>query len=120
MTAIRSLVQDQPPGEIEALLPWHAAGTLNPRESRRIDAALAKDAELARLYDAIRDEHAEIVLLHESLGAPSLRARQKLFAAIDAEPIRAGASDTFARLVGPYADLPAPGAGADRFRNRGH
>ena len=33
--------------EIEALLPWHAAGTLSPREARRVEDALARDASLA-------------------------------------------------------------------------
>jgi hypothetical protein len=36
----------------------------------------------------IREEYAETIALNESLGAPSARAMQKLFAAIDAEPAR--------------------------------
>ena len=36
----------------------------------------------------IREEYAETIHLNESLGAPSSRAMQKLFAAIDAEPVR--------------------------------
>ena len=36
----------------------------------------------------IREEYAETIDLNESLGAPSARAMQKLFAAIDAEPAR--------------------------------
>ena len=34
--------------EIEALLPWHAAGTLSPRDANRVEQALAGDRELAR------------------------------------------------------------------------
>ncbi|MBN8970312.1 MAG: hypothetical protein J0G95_17915 [Rhizobiales bacterium] len=79
------------PGELEALLPWHAAGTLNPQESRRIEEALARDPALARQYAAIREECAETVLLNESLGAPSTRALEKLFEAIEAEPARVAA-----------------------------
>jgi hypothetical protein len=37
----------------------------------------------------IREEYAETIDLNESLGAPSARAMQKLFAAIDAEPAHA-------------------------------
>jgi hypothetical protein len=74
--------------EIEALLPWHAAGSLDARDARRVDDALAQDRQLARRYDAIREERAETVLLNERLGAPSPRAMQRLFAAIDAEPPR--------------------------------
>jgi hypothetical protein len=79
---------EQEPGEIEALLPWHAAGTLNARDTRRVDDALARDPELAKQYAAIREEYAETIALNESLGAPSARAMAKLFAAIDAEPVR--------------------------------
>jgi anti-sigma factor RsiW len=88
MMAMSKKVTDQEPGEIEALLPWHAAGTLNARDTRRVDEALSSDPELAKQYAAIREEYAETILLNESLGAPSSRAMQKLFAAIDAEPLR--------------------------------
>jgi hypothetical protein len=70
------------------LLPWHAAGTLNARDARRVDEALARDPELAKQYAVIREEYAETIHLNESLGAPSARAMTKLFAAIDAEPSR--------------------------------
>src|ERR1700688_4060721 len=71
--------------EIESLLPWHAAGTLSRRDAERVDRALASDQELARRFDMVRDELAETIHLNESLGAPSARAMEKLFAAIDAE-----------------------------------
>jgi hypothetical protein len=88
MTAMSNKMAEQEPSEIEALLPWHAAGTLNARDARRVDEALARDADLARQYEVIREEYAETIALNESLGAPSGRAMQKLFAAIDAEPAR--------------------------------
>jgi hypothetical protein len=79
---------EQEPGDIEALLPWHAAGTLSARDTRRVEDALLRDPSLAKQYAAIREEYAETIALNESLGAPSSRAMQKLFAAIDAEPAR--------------------------------
>ncbi|QWG20111.1 hypothetical protein KMZ68_09930 [Bradyrhizobium sediminis] len=88
MMALSKQMLDQEPSEIEMLLPWHAAGTLNVRDSRRVDEALARDLALARQYAAIREEYAETISLNESLGAPSARAMQKLFAAIDGEPAR--------------------------------
>ena len=88
MMAASKKMLDQEPSEIEMLLPWHAAGTLNPRDTRRVDEALLRDPELARQYAAIREEYAETISLNESLGAPSVRAMQKLFAAIDGEPSR--------------------------------
>jgi anti-sigma factor RsiW len=86
MTAMNEKTLKQEPEEIEALLPWHAAGTLSARDTRRVTDALARDPSLARQYAAIQEEVAETVALNESLGAPSARAMQKLFAAIDAEP----------------------------------
>jgi anti-sigma factor RsiW len=84
----RKKILEQEPGEVEMLLPWHAAGTLNARDTRRVDEALARDPELAKQYAVIREEYAETIHLNESLGAPSARAMQKLFAAIDGEPVR--------------------------------
>ncbi|HXX07112.1 MAG TPA: hypothetical protein VEJ43_03460 [Pseudolabrys sp.] len=74
--------------DIEQLLPWHAAGTLSRRDAQRVENALAQDPELARRYALVRDEFAETIHLNETLGAPSARAAEKLFAAIDAEPAR--------------------------------
>ena len=88
MMAVSKKMLDQEPSEIEMLLPFHAAGTLNARDARRVDEALASDPELARQYAVIGEEYAETIHLNESLGAPSARAMQKLFAAIDVEPVR--------------------------------
>ena len=74
--------------EIEELLPWHAAGTLSRRDSQRVEEALARDPELARRYALVREELGETILLNETLGAPSARAMETLFAKIDAEPAR--------------------------------
>jgi hypothetical protein len=74
--------------DVEALLPWHAAGTLNRRDADRVERALAGDRELSRRYDLVREELAETIHLNETLGAPSARVMEKLFAAIDAEEAR--------------------------------
>jgi len=107
MMAINNKILREEPGEIEALLPWHAAGTLSARDSRRVEEALARDSALARQYAAIQEEYAETIALNESLGAPSARAMQKLFAAIDAEPARKASvsSNISARLAGFFASL---------------
>jgi anti-sigma factor RsiW len=86
--AMTKKMLDQEPSDIEMLLPWHAAGTLSARDARRVDEALTRDPELARQYAVIREEYAETIHLNESLGAPSARAMQKLFDAIDGEPVR--------------------------------
>ncbi len=86
-----STVNQNEPGEIELLLPWHAAGTLSHRDTQRVEAALANDPELARRYELVREELGQTIYLNESLGAPSARAMTALFAKIDAEPARAPA-----------------------------
>ena len=98
---------DKLPDEVELLLPWHAAGTLSRRDAARVEQALANDNQLAARYELVREELGEAIRLNESLGAPSARAMQKLFAAIDGEPVRkpslsislsARISEFFARL----------------------
>ena len=71
--------------DIEDLLPWHAAGTLGRRDAERVEAGLAADKELARRFELVREELAETIHLNETLGAPSARAMQTLFAAIEQE-----------------------------------
>jgi anti-sigma factor RsiW len=83
------LNKEQERFDVEALLPWHAAGTLSRRDADRVEQALASDRELQRRYALVREEFAETIHLNESLGAPSPRAMEKLFAAIDAEEARA-------------------------------
>jgi anti-sigma factor RsiW len=106
MTALSKL-PDMHPDEVEALLPWHAAGTLSARDARRVDEALSRDPKLARQYAVIQEEFAETIHLNESLGAPSARAMQRLFAGNDAEPARApSVSSTFsARVIEFFASL---------------
>jgi anti-sigma-K factor RskA len=107
MMAMNNKILQQEPEEIEALLPWHAAGTLSARDARRVEDALARDSALARQYAAIREEYAETIALNESLGAPSVRAMQKLFAAIDAEPARkpSASRQTAAKITEFFAGL---------------
>jgi hypothetical protein len=107
MMAMSKKMLEQEPSEIEMLLPFHAAGTLNARDARRVEEALTRDPELAGQYAVIREEYAETIHLNESLGAPSARAMQKLFAAIDAEPGRkpSGSLNFSTRFAGFFASL---------------
>src|SRR6266478_1836444 len=90
--------------EIEALLPWHAAGTLSRPDADRVEQALAGGRELARRYDLVREELNETIHLNESLGAPSARAMEKLFAAIDAEGAKAPSRRSL-DLAGRFAEF---------------
>src|SRR5579864_5670877 len=93
--------------DIESLLPWHAAGTLSRRDAQRVEEALKRDPELARRYALVREELGETILLNETLGAPSARAMEKLFAKIDAEPARkpAASLNLAARVAEFFAGL---------------
>src|SRR5262249_30582406 len=80
--------------------PWHAAGTLSRRDSDRVEQALASDRELARRYEMVREELNETIHLNETLGAPSARAMERLFASIDAEaPVAKKASVSFTSRI---------------------
>lgn len=111
-------VADGGPGDVEGLLPWHAAGTLSARDTRRVEEALASDPGLAKQYAVIRDEYAETISLNESLGAPSAGAMHKLFAAIDAEPaarvpvVRPGLLARISRFFGALSPRTLAAAGA--------
>jgi anti-sigma-K factor RskA len=80
--------------EIEALLPWHAAGTLSRRDAQKVEQALARDAQLAIQYETVRQDLVETIGLNESLGAPSARAMQKLMADIEADASTASRAKT--------------------------
>ena len=81
----RMINRTQERDELEALLPWYAAGTLSRSDADRVEQALAADRELAQRYEDICKELVETIYLNETLGEPSPRAAEKLFAAIDAE-----------------------------------
>jgi hypothetical protein len=74
------------PSEIELLLPWYAAGTLDARESQQVETALANDPELAARYEWVRAELEQETHVSEAAGEPSGRDVKTLFAKIDALP----------------------------------
>lgn len=94
--------------DIEALLPWYAAGTLDAREMDQVDAAVAADRELARRLDLVREEMTQAILLNESLGVPSARVMENLFKAIDKERKTARAPAAGRGLSGWFIDLFTP------------
>ncbi len=85
MMVMSKKILEQEPSEIEMLLPWHAAGTLNALDARRVEESLARDPELAMQYAVVRAEY-ETIHFNEGLGAPSARAMAKLFATIGTAP----------------------------------
>src|ERR1051326_3884479 len=77
--------------DIEALLPWHAAGTLSRRDAQRVEAALEEDHDLARQFELVREELGETIHLNETLAppparaTPPARAMARVLAGIEAE-----------------------------------
>ena len=96
--------------DIEALLPWHAAGTLSRRDAQRVEAALKEDRDLARQFELVREELSETIHLNETLGAPSARAMERLFAGIEAEGAkgRKRASFSLAAFIGERLTMFSP------------
>src|ERR1700733_2701394 len=70
------------PSEIELLLPWYAAGTLDPREAQQVERALANDPELAARYEWVRAELEQETHVSEAAGEASRRDVKTLFAKI--------------------------------------
>ena len=100
-------VKQSEPSEIELLLPWYAAGTLDPRESQQVETALATDPELAARYEWVRAELEQETHVSEAAGEPSGRDVKTLFAKIDALPAQKSRSsiDLGARFAEFLASL---------------
>jgi anti-sigma-K factor RskA len=101
--AARDPRQTIEPLDIEALLPWYAAGTLPRRDRQRVEDALRYDPGLSRHVDLVREELAETICLNESLGAPSAHAMDRLMAAIDSEAPAARKSGLPQAVAGRFA-----------------
>lgn len=94
--------------DIAALLPWYAAGTLEPKDAQRVERALRQDADLVRQLEIVREELDETVIGNERLAGASPHALDALFKAIDAEPKRRSAAAGLFDLGGRLADWLSP------------
>lgn len=90
--------KDREPSDIELLLPWYAAGTLDEGEKQQVEAALAGDPELARRYEWVRAELAQETYVSEASGEPSDGDVKALFARIDALPARRPVASNIASI----------------------
>ncbi|HTP94039.1 MAG TPA: hypothetical protein VMJ52_20010 [Xanthobacteraceae bacterium] len=99
---LRAESESDEPADIEALLPWYAAGTLRRRERQRVEEALRGDPELARHADLVREELAETIFLNESLGAPSAHAIDRLMGEIDHESSAARKRGSFRGMAARF------------------
>jgi anti-sigma factor RsiW len=74
------------PSEVELLLPWYAAGTLDRSEAAQVEAALAADPKLAERLDWVRAEFAQEIYINEEAASPPDNDVKALIAKIDALP----------------------------------
>jgi anti-sigma factor RsiW len=101
------------PSEIEMLLPWYAAGTLNRREAAQVEAALAADPALAERLEWVRAEFAQEIYINEEAASPPDSDVKALFAKIDALPARrpgtlAASAPTFADRIAEFLAALSP------------
>src|SRR5271163_4098717 len=89
-----------PNDEIEALLPWHVAGTLDARDAKRVDEALAGRPDLSASLALIHEDRDETIALNERLGAPSGAVWARVMATAKAEPRKPRLSARLASLLG--------------------
>lgn len=88
--------------EVSLLLPWYANGTLDREDSRRVEAALAKDEALAREFDLVLEDQAALIDLVSEEEVP-ISMTERFKAALNAEQNepakRAKRSDTDESLI---------------------
>jgi anti-sigma factor RsiW len=85
---------------IEALLPWYAAGTLDPRDAKRVEEALARRPDLRASLEVVREDRDETIALNEALGAPGPAAWGRVLAVAQAEPRRPSLKARLMSLAG--------------------
>lgn len=71
--------------EIELLLPWYVAGTLDDHERQRVQDFLEHDPELRSQLALIEEDRTETVFANEALDAPTAGSLSRLMDKIDAE-----------------------------------
>lgn len=93
--------------DIEMLLPWYEAGTLDAAEAERVASYLKQHPEISDQLALVREEQDAAIGANEALGAPAAGALDRLMVSIEAEagpaPARAatdGAMGWIARLLG--------------------
>jgi len=94
--------------EIEMMLPWYVAGTLDRAETRRVETYLRDHPEMQDHVNLVREEMEETIGVNESLGTPSPGALDRMMEQVegDARPavLTAGAG-LWRRLAEAWADL---------------
>ncbi len=88
--------------EVEDLLPFYAAGSLRPAEARRVEAALAGDAELRRRLALVEEEMGATIALNEAIPAPSSATLARLMERIEAQAPRPAPEQGLLERLGAF------------------
>jgi anti-sigma-K factor RskA len=102
--------QNEIPEEIEALLPWYAAGALSYEDRVRVEAALEARPELRASLSTVAADRDETVALNEALGAPRGDVWSRIASGATPKPRSLGAR--FVGLWGSRSFLPLAAATA--------
>ena len=73
------------PDEIELLLPWYAAGTLDETELAQVENYLEEHPEVRKQLDLIDEEMSVSIRANETIAGPSAGALDNLMAQVEAE-----------------------------------
>jgi hypothetical protein len=87
--------------DIDALLPWYAAGALSAAERAKVDAALGERPELRASLTVIEEDREEAIALNEALGAPGPDVWARVFRGVQAAPRKPTLVERLAGWFGP-------------------
>jgi anti-sigma-K factor RskA len=94
--------------DIDALLPWYAAGVLSANERAKVEAALGERPELRASLAVIEEDRDETVALNEALGAPGPDVWARVLAGVQETPRKVGFLERVAAWFGPGEARLAP------------
>jgi len=81
---------NESPDEIEALLPWYAAGALSYEDRVRVETALEARPELRLSLATLEEDRDETVALNQTLGAPRADVWARIAQAATPRPLTFG------------------------------
>jgi hypothetical protein len=98
--------------EIEMLLPWYATGRLSRADMAKVESYLARNPQVARQLDLVRDEQEQTVASNEAMGWPSAGAFDRLMVGLPGTPSSAtpqSASALFFQGIRDFFTFPTAG-----------
>jgi len=86
--------------DIDALLPWYAAGALSADERTKVEAALGERPELRASLATIEEDRGETIALNEALGAPGPDVWARVLRGVQAAPRKPALAERLAAWFG--------------------